>query len=273
MRRFLCLALFLLPAIAGASECRFTTERNLDIDANGLRTVAFDLGSSDVVVEGAPGLSRIEVRGRACASDQGWLDQLTVEQRRSGDRVEITPHEGRHSMNWFGSSYAYIDLHVRVPSSLAVAIDSQSGDADVSNVAALDFNASSGDLEVHHVTGAVGVKVSSGDVRGDDLGSADIRATSSGDIVLRDVHGDVEVGHSGSGDLAFRRVGAVHIGRVGSGDVSVDDAAGDVSLDSIGSGDVHADGVGGNLRVGSKGSGDIRYGNVHGTVSVPHDDD
>ena len=43
--------LALLPAAAGA-ECRYSADRNFDIPAAGLKTVAFDLGSSDLVIEG-----------------------------------------------------------------------------------------------------------------------------------------------------------------------------------------------------------------------------
>ncbi|MGH8173867.1 MAG: DUF4097 family beta strand repeat-containing protein [Rhodanobacteraceae bacterium] len=275
MRRLVCLSLIaLLPAISIASECRYTAERNFDIDAAGLRTLAFELGSSDVIVEGVPGLARIEVRGRACASDEAWLDQLTVDQKRSGDRVEVTPHDGRdlYGSNWFGSSYAYVDLRVRAPTQLAVAIRSQSGDASAENVAALDFEGSSGDLEARHIAGVVGLKVSSGDVRATDIGRVDIRSVGSGDISLRDVHSDVEVGRSGSGDLQFDSTGSVRIGSVGSGDVSLTRANGDVSIDSIGSGDVNVNGVEGNLTVGSIGSGDVRHRNVRGKTSVPRDD-
>jgi DUF4097 and DUF4098 domain-containing protein YvlB len=275
MTRLLCAALLaFLPTLAGAWECRYSAERNFDVDAAGLGSVAFDLGSSDVVVEGVPGLARVEVRGRACASDEAWLDRLTVDQRRSGDRLEVAPHDGHDlKSSWFGSSYAYVDLRVRVPSKLAIDVRSQSGDAEIRNVAALDFEASSGDLLVDHVAGVLSAKVSSGDVHGEDIGSVDIRSTSSGDVNLRNVHGDANIGRTGSGDLAFIGVGSVHVGSVGSGDVMVDQAAGDVSVDSIGSGDVSVDTVEGNFRVGSKGSGDVQHRNVRGTVSVPHDDD
>jgi DUF4097 and DUF4098 domain-containing protein YvlB len=275
MRRLLCLSVFaFLPALAAASECRFTAERNFDVDAAGLRTLAFNLGSSDVIVEGVPGLARVEVRGRACASDEAWLDQLTVDQKRSGDRVDVTPHDG-HDLHadWFGSSYAYVDLRVRAPTQLAVAIRSQSGDASVENMAAVDFEGSSGDLETRHIAGLLGLKVSSGDVRATDIGSVDIRNVGSGDISLRDVHSDVEVDRTGSGDLHFDSIGGVRIGSIGSGDVWVVRAAGDVSIESLGSGDVNVNDVEGNFRVGSVGSGDVHHRNVRGTVSVPRDDD
>ena len=274
MYRLLCSTAFIiLPVLAGA-ECRYSADRNFDIPAAGLATVTFDLGSSDLIVEGVPGLAQIEVRGHACASEQAWLDQLTVDQNRSGDRVQITPHNG-HDLHgsWTGSTYAYVDLRVRVPTKLAAAIKSQSGDTQARNIASLDFDASSGDLEAEHIAGALSLEVSSGDVRGKDIGSVDIRGTSSGDINLRDVHGPVGVARAGSGDLTFDTVGSVNIGNVGSGDVSVTNAGNDVTVASIGSGDVRVDGVNGNFQVGSKGSGDVEHHNVRGKVSVPEDND
>lgn len=273
--RSLALAVFLLPTLSMASECRFTAQRDFDVDAAGLHTLAVALGSSDIKVEGVPGLAKVEVRAKACASDQDWLAGLDVDQQRHGDTLTITPRNQREgSWHWLSSSYAYIDLHVRVPAALAVDIKGSSGDADVAGVAALNFDASSGDLRVNHVAGAVEVGVSSGDVEGGDVGSIDVRHTSSGDIRLRDVRGNVDVAHSGSGDLSFDNVGGgVRIGDVGSGDVRVGHVDGDVSVVSIGSGDVDATSIGRGLSVGSKGSGDVSYHDVRGSVSVPHEDD
>ena len=231
------LALAATPLVANA-DCEYTAERNFDVPAAGIGRVAFELGSSDVELEGAPGLSTIEVRGRACASDPGWLDNLTVDQKRSGDTLTITPHNGHDLQGDGPRHYAYVDLHVRVPDAVLIAMNGQSGDATVRNVGSLDFSTRSGDLEASHVAGALGVKLSSGDVRADDIGSVDVRGTSSGDISLDDVHGAVSVENSGSGDLHFRKTGGIRIGSVGSGDITVSDAAGDVSIDSIGSGDI-----------------------------------
>jgi hypothetical protein len=269
------LALALLPAVASAaSPCHYSADRNFDVPAAGLATVAFDLGSNDVVVEGVDGLANVEVRGRACASDAAWIDGLTVDQQKSGDTLTITPHAG-HDLrgNWSGSNYAYVDLHVRAPSRLAARIRGDSGDAEVRQIASLDFESSSGDLIASRIPGTVAIEVSSGDARGDDLGIVDVRGASSGDITLRDVHGPVSVARVGSGDLHFDTVGSVNIGSVGSGDVSVSDAGGDVSVDSIGSGDINVNGVAGKFHVGSKGSGDVHYRNVRGQISVPRDVD
>lgn len=269
------LALALFPAFAAAGvQCHYSADRNFDVPASGLATLAFDMGSNDVVLEGVDGLANIEVRGRACASDQAWVDGLTVDQRKSGDTLTITPHSG-HDLggNGSGNNYAYVILHVRAPSKLVARIRGDSGDAEVSHVASLDFETSSGDLLANHIPGTLGVEVSSGDARGEDLGIVDVRNASSGDITLSDVHGPIDVARVGSGDLRFSEVGSVRVGSVGSGDVTVSDAGGDVSVDSIGSGDVSVNGVNGAFHVGSKGSGDVRYRNVRGQVTVPRDVD
>ena len=274
MRSLIFLIAF-APALAAAGECRFTAQRNFDVDAAQLKTVALDLGSTDVVVEGVPGLAKVEVRGTACASEQAWLAALSVAHRVDGERLVVTPQKAPDTgASWLHSSYAYLDLHVRVPANLAVDVRSRSGDASLNGVAAVTFEASSGDLGVQHIAGALTVQVSSGDVHGEDLGSVDVRGTGSGDIRLRSVRGDVQVARSGSGDLTFDDVrGAVRIGRVGSGEVEVSRTGGDVSIDSIGSGDVNVNAIGGNFSVHAKGSGDIAHREVRGVVSVPQGED
>lgn len=271
MRAVLAVVLSLFACGALANECRFVADRNLEIDPNGLRALAFELGSSDLRVEGVAGLNRIEVRGRACASEEASLAGLTVEQSRSGNRVTVIPHQAEHqTFSMFGSHYAYIDLQVRVPESLAIEVKTNSGDADIRGVAALDFSAHSGDLLLHRVAGDVSVDVHSGDVIAEDIGSLNVRHAGSGDIRASGVRGDVKVGNVGSGDLGFAEIGrGVQVDSIGSGDINVDHANGDVLVGSIGSGDVNVVGIGGDFTVRSAGSGDIHHRDVKGRVDVP----
>lgn len=275
MRVLLC-SIFLLAAGAlQANECKFSVERSLDIDPSGLHALALDLGSSDAQVRGVAGLAKIEVRGKACASEESRLAGLTVEQSRSGDVATVTPHQAEEqNFGLFGSNYAYIDLEVRLPQALALRIKTHSGDADVADVASLDFTSHSGDLILNRVAGDVAVEVHSGDVKADDIGSLTVRRAGSGDVHAGKVRGEVAVGHVGSGDLGFDNVGkSVRVEAVGSGDVTAAHVGGDVAIDSIGSGDVNATGVGGNLTVKSAGSGDIEYHDVKGKIDVPKRDD
>jgi DUF4097 and DUF4098 domain-containing protein YvlB len=276
MRVLLGFGLLLVSLSASAGyECRYSEERKLDIDAAGLRTLALKLGSSDARVQGVPASNRIEVRGKACASAPDRLAGLTIDQHRDGDTVTVTTHQAEtQTFSWFGSNYAYLDLEVRLPATLALRIEATSGDAEVADVASLDFVSHSGDLSLHHVAGTVAAEVHSGDIQADDVGSFELRRSGSGDVRVRKVRGEVKVGHVGSGDLEFSDVGGgVEIGSVGSGDVTVDHAAGSVRIDAIGSGDVSASGIGGDLVVQSAGSGRIRHHGVKGRVEVPKDHD
>ena len=277
MRRFaaalLATSLLILGTAAGAEEdCRYSAPRNADIDAAGLHSLLLRLGSSDLEIRGAPGLTRIEVRGTACASKQEWLKDLQVHTDRSGDQaiVDTEHHTSTSIFNLFGDTYAYLKLQVRVPQALAVKIDSGSGDMQANGLASLDVETGSGDLVADGIAGALTLQLGSGDVRADRVGSVELRGTGSGDVRVSGVQGDVRADHSGSGDLDFSDVrGSVRVGSTGSGDVSFTDIGRDAEVGSTGSGDVMANGVGGNFTVRATGSGDVRYHGVKGKVSVP----
>jgi DUF4097 and DUF4098 domain-containing protein YvlB len=275
MRFVFCSILGLLASNVSAFECKFTAERPLDIDPAGLHALVLKLDSSDARVRGVAGLAKIEVRAKACASQEDWLADLTVNQSREGDRVVVTTNQRReNTIGPFHSSYAYLDLQVRIPANLPLQIEGNSGDADVADVASLGFSTHSGDLLANHVSGVINAEVGSGDIKADDIGGLDLRRSGSGDVRVRKVHGDVHIGNVGSGDLTFEDVSkSVHVNSVGSGDVGVHGAGGDVVIDSIGSGDVTASDVGGDFVVKAAGSGDIHHHDVKGKVSVPERDD
>jgi DUF4097 and DUF4098 domain-containing protein YvlB len=270
------LLLLALPLAASANECKFTAARNADLDAAGLKDLMLTLGSTDLDIRSAPGLTKVEVRGTACASDASKLQDLQVNARRSGDHatVDTSSNRGYINMNVFGSSYAYMKLVVRVPATLAIAVDSGSGDVNAADLASLNFDSGSGDLIADRIAGPLTLKVGSADVKAQHVGSVDLRGSGSGDVHVSDVQGDVHAGHSGSGDLGFDRVtGNVSIGGTGSGDIRLDGIGRNVEVGSTGSGDVTADGVGGNFTVHSTGSGDIRHSDIKGSVNVPKSDD
>lgn len=273
MRRLTFLIAFLPSLSFAAAPCEFSAQRDFDVEVAGIETLVLALESDDVEVEGVAGLERIEVRGKACASTQARLAELVIEQQRMGKDLAITTRARPSEFRLFGSSYAYIDITLRVPESLTVGIRGSSGDAQVKGVAALDFDTSSGDLVADAIAGSLGIETASGDIRGSGFGSVHVRSTASGDINLRDVRGDVNLEQSGSADVTLDQVGGgVEIGSVGSGDVSVHHVDRDVVIGSVGSGDVDVSDVGGDLRVRSSGSGDVSHRGVRGTVSVPQDD-
>lgn len=276
-KTIIALLLMTLPLAAAANECRYSEPRNTDLDAAGLNGLLLTLGSSDLDIQSVPGLNKVEVRGTACASNAAWLKDVQLAANRSGDQATVVAQNNRHDNTFtlIGSSYAYLKLQVRVPASLAVNIDSGSGDVKASNLASLNFDSGSGDLVADHIVGALTLKLGSADVKARQVGSVNLRQTGSGDVRVDGVRGDVQAAHSGSGELTFSNVsGSANVGATGSGDVAFNSIGRDAKVGITGSGDVTANGVGGNLTVGATGSGEVHYTNVKGQVSVPkHNDD
>ncbi|MGA7540429.1 MAG: DUF4097 family beta strand repeat-containing protein [Steroidobacteraceae bacterium] len=272
----IALTLLALAGVASAEPCRYSAPRNVDLDAATLKSLLLNLGPTDAHVRGVPGLSQVEVRGTACASNPDWLRDLRIDSSRSGEEATVTVRTGYHGMTFglFGlSRYAYMKLSVSVPPRLAVAIDSGSGDVVAEALGSLDFHSGSGDLKASDISGPLALQLGSGDVDARRVGSVQLRSTGSGDVTVSEVHGDVHADRAGSGDLHFGDVeGSVWVGSIGSGDLHLESISRNVDVDRIGSGDVVVDDVGGDLTVGAADSGDVSYHGVRGAVHVPKDD-
>jgi Toastrack DUF4097 len=267
------LALLALAGAAAATECRYSAPRDAQLDAAALRSLLLNLGPTDAHVRGVAGLTKVEVRGTACASNPQWLQDLQLDTSSSGGNAVVTARTDHHGISFglFGlSRYAYMKLSVRVPAGLAVVIDSGSGDVIAQELASLDFHSGSGDLQADGIAGALVLQVGSGDVTAQRVGEVTLHSTGSGDVTIDGVRGDVHADYAGSGDLDFSNVGGgVWVGSIGSGDLHLGNIADSVHVGSAGSGDVMVDGVGGDLDVGSVGSGDVRDHGVKGAVHVP----
>jgi hypothetical protein len=260
---------------AAALPCRYSAPRNVDLDATTLKSLLLNLGAADAHVRGVAGLSRVEVRGTACASNPQWLDDLRIHALRGGPQATVTARTGNHENNFslFGSPrYAYLKLAVSVPARLAVAINSGSGDVVAETLESLDFRSGSGDLKAHDIAGRLALQLGSADVNAQGVGNVDLRGTGSGDVTVSNVRGDVRSGLSGSADLHFSDVrGSVVLGSVGSGDLRLENIGGNIQVHSIGSGDMVVNDVAGNLQVGATG-GDVIYHGIKGTVRVARHD-
>lgn len=262
----------LLPFAAQAQEaqCRHSEPRQLELDMDGVRTVMFEIGNNKLRLDAASGAAGA-IGGRACASNDDWLEDLKIEQRRDGDSLHVRLHRDRQVRGIFlGRNYAYLDLSGSVPDDVLVQLKVGSGDAWLTGASAMSADVGSGDVEARRIVGLAAAKVGSGDIGLDDVGSLNVLAIGSGDVEAGNVRGDVEVGSIGSGDFDLHRAdGDVRIGSIGSGDAELRAIGGSVRINSIGSGDIRARGVGGDLTVSSKGSGSVRYEDVAGQVDVP----
>lgn len=278
MKRLLCATVLIAVAgAASADDCAFTAKRDLDLPAAGLRQLKLQTQAGDLRIVGVAGLSTVEVRGKACAATAEMLDKLQLQHSSSGDRLDVnTTMPDEQSFRLFGSSYAYIDLEVRLPQALALDLSDSSGDVEIVDAGAVEVMDSSGDLKIRDPRGDVRVRDTSGDIEIDQAqGSVTIASDSSGDIEIDGVRRDVVVEDDSSGDVEIEKVsGNARVGRDSSGDIRFRGIGGNAEVGSDSSGSIYADAIKGDFRVGSKSGGrsGIEYSDVGGTVSVPDHD-
>lgn len=265
-----------LPLAALADDCDFTAERTLEFDAKGLSAFKLDTGAGDLIVEGVPGLAKVEVRGKACASEEKALAGIQLFQQREGDIASVgtkIPDEG-FTWSLFSSHYAYMDVRVRMPSGLKLDLRDSSGDLEVSGLTnGLDVKDSSGDIDLHDLVGAVNVTDTSGDILVRHVsGDFTVISDSSGDINVDDVKGSAIVQEDSSGDISLKHITLdARVDRDSSGDIDFSDIGRDAIVGADGSGDIVADNVHRNFTVGAKsgGGGEIRHHDVTGEVTLP----
>ncbi|MDZ4376934.1 MAG: hypothetical protein U0973_02080, partial [Xanthomonadaceae bacterium] len=129
--KMLFAAALLLPTLAAAESCKVEKPEELVLDLDGISTVVVEMGADTLNIIGVSGVDGV-VRGRACASSDKRLDLLSLQQERDGDRLTLSLlREHRIITVSFGSDYAYHDVSVNVPASLALELNMGSGDANI----------------------------------------------------------------------------------------------------------------------------------------------
>src|SRR5690554_2469842 len=123
-RYSLLLCALLLPVAAQAqdSQCRHSEPRQVELDMDGVRTVMFEIGHNKLRLDAASGVAGA-IEGRACAANDGWLEDLRIEQRRDGDSLLVRLYRDREVRGIFlGRNYAYLDLSGSVPDDVLVQL-------------------------------------------------------------------------------------------------------------------------------------------------------
>ena len=267
--------LLLTGALLGAStagradDCRYTARRHAELDADGARSLTVEAAAGFLRIEGDAALDRVVVEGRACTYRERLLDDIELRTERRGDRLWVVA-EIPESFGWH-SSYAALDLTLRVPDSLALFIDDGSGDVELETVGAVDLDDGSGEIRIVGARGEIRIDDGSGDLRVENC-QGDLRLDDgSGNIELRDIDGSVRI-RDGSGEIEVLRVSRdVEVDDDGSGEIFVRTVDGSVTVDTDGSGGIEVEDVGGDFTVYHDGSGGIRYREVAGRVRLPRD--
>ena len=269
-KMFVLAALLAAPGAAFASQpCAFTAPQSLNLDLGGSKTVMFEVNSHDLRLQASPG-AKAAVSGRACASSQELLDQLSLSQRKVGDKLVVTLERRSQGLNInMGHTYAYLDLTGSLPDDVLVQLKVGSGDASLAGAQSMSADVGSGDVSARDIKGLATAAVGSGDVEFHNIGSLYLLSVGSGDAKANGVRGDARVGSVGSGDVELKGVqGAVSIESIGSGDVDVRDSRGAVRLGSLGSGDLDVRGAA-SLKVDRLGSGSVNHSGISGSVDLP----
>ena len=274
MRKSLFPLLLLLPtaAFATSPECKHSQARQLQLDLAGVKTVVFDIGSHELLVQSAPG-AKASLQGKACTSDERRLEGLLLTQQKTGDKLLVKARsEGNFNSVFLGNNYAYMKLSSTLPDTINVQLKVGSGDATVTGAPTLSADVGSGDVQARNIRGLVAASVGSGDIELKDIDALKVISVGSGDLVARNVNGTTQVGSIGSGDFTLGGAkGDVRIDSIGSGDAEVRDVSGNVSVGSLGSGDLSITEIRGDFHLEKKGSGSVNHSGVTGNVTVPRE--
>ncbi len=231
MRKFVLAAT--LAGLAAPAMAEYTEIRELSVDASGAELLEMETGAGSLIVEGVAGLDTVEVeaqivvdvisdsKGRKLAEDKAKL-----ELDRSGGKIRLTADF--ENGNWDWGSSGRVDVIVRAPAGLKLAIYDGAGSLRVSN-----FDA---------------------DVKIDD-GSGSIVVDTVGALSLEDGSGSIKVTNA-SGDVYIND---------GSGSITVDTVEGTVTIDD-GSGGIDVSDVSEDLVIVDDGSGNVSYKDVRGAV-------
>lgn len=236
MRSFIVMAMF-TASLAHGDWLKYSEERELHVDANGVGEFVIDAGAGSLTVIGGSRAKTIDVTARIMV-DEGNDDkarkiiesELTLSLTRDNNRVHLRSffEDGA----WFNHTNAVIELNVVMPSGIALIIDDGSGSIAVENVQA--------DVKIDDGSGSIKVEDVGGLSIDDGSGSIDVQNASgdvsivdgSGSIVVREVDGSVTI-DDGSGSIKVDDIEKdLIIEEDGSGGLSVSDVRGQVELDT-----------------------------------------
>lgn len=183
---------------------------------------------------------------------EALVDQFTVEAR--GNDVVITAPKTREGAFGFGSR-TNVDVEVDLPAGSMLRIRTGSGDVTASGwFGAANASTGSGDVRFEDLDSAE-LRSGSGDINAWAVGGAALAKTGSGDISLESAGGRVELS-SGSGDVRLGHAESTVTAKTGSGDLEIGGSSGDIDL-MTGTGDVKLGAVSGGRVRARTGTGDV----------------
>jgi len=167
-----------------------------------------------------------------------------------------------------------------------IRLDAVSGDVQAQDTGSVMLRAVNGDAHIERAQGPLRLEALSGDLVVRGVASLEISSALNGDAEIRDVPGEVTIGHTMNGDAHFTNVGRVVLANVRgdctisqTGSVYISNLNGDLSVQEV-EGDCHVGNVRGDMKLrrcggliavenvgGDLGAQDARGGLAVGNVS------
>ena len=252
--------LFLAVVVEGA-DYRHEEAISKSISVGDAKQLVIESLSGDITVTGEEGRDAIELKiiKTVRADDEKMARKIAesmgvVVTRPDGlIRIETRyPEKGKVKKSIFSffverGQTMNISLTLTVPAGLSIETASASGDVEIGRILAdVEASSASGDLVIRDVGGDLTVAVASGEIEVDEVGGNVKLSSAAGDIVVRNVGGDAEI-------------------NVATGDVELTSIEGSLELSSY-TGDSIVDGVGAVKYEGISGS--ARFVDVQGAVEA-----
>ena len=179
-----------LLALAGCAAIERSELTYSDTESVAITQISVEPGSGDVVVRTGD-ISSVQI-GRVVRYRGAEPRQRTF--RIEGTRLFIDTDCGRQC----GVSYDIV-----APRGVSLDGENGSGDVRLTELAGVDINVGSGDIEVSDTSGTVRARTGSGTIRLDGAKGAVTARTGSGDITARRLSGGDVNTETGSGDISM----------------------------------------------------------------------
>lgn len=210
--------------------------RELSLDAAKIVLLEVDAGAGSLKITGEPGRSVIAVTATIRTDERdlekargAFAEDIVLTLQESGERAVLQAKA--ESGFWNRGDGLAIDLVVRMPERLSMAIDDGSGG-----------------IEINSIKGDVSVDDGSGEIAMADIGGNVTIDDGSGAVTVSNVGGNLSI-TDGSGNIRVRQV---------SGSVTVDDGSGGIDVR-----DVSQD-----LTIVNDGTGSLKFSDIKGKVDA-----
>ncbi|WP_371377091.1 DUF4097 family beta strand repeat-containing protein [Thalassotalea aquiviva] len=228
-----------------AQKADVQLEQRLALATSEIQSLEIEQGSGDIHIESAE-VDEIQVTAKVYTTKERNY-QLSLS--KSKEQAVLVAKHHSSSGFWHGDSPS-IDLFIRLPKELSLAIDDGSGSIYIHNMANfVEIDDGSGNIEINNLDADLIVEDGSGAITISQV-SGDLDVTDgSGAISIVDVLGAVTV-NDGSGELTIKHVGGQVTIEDGSGDIDVFDVGG-LNITNSGSGRLKVEGVKGEFNIDS----------------------